>query len=417
MPLKGRVLTVSSGSWTGSPTGFSYRWLDCSAGACSAISGASGSSYVLGAGDVGDTVEAVVTATNAGGSTAATSVQGATVTALGDCFASPGLCGFPDPAFAWDSVAAWASGGGGVGPNNGTTATACSSLPAYGSITSNADGQTIENLNINGTITITNANVTLEDVCVTDDGGGQIGSTAVKVLGTGATIEDSTIAGANDSSGSVAQAVTNFSGGVVTVRHLYAYDCGECLNTGAWNVSDSYILDNGMYATDDHLEAIYVDGTGGEQVTVTHSTLLSPPGWDSSSAPDGEQAGLLFGDTDGGSGGACSTQWDITDNLLAGDGVLIYECGNASSVGSASLTFTANRIASCHGTTYSDSNGFDECTDIPAQNGSDTNRNGDGYGYFPDGALKLTDIDTYCSAPTTHWSANTIESSGTTLPC
>jgi hypothetical protein len=72
---QGDTLTTSSGSWSNSPTSFAYQWLDCnSSGAgCSAISGATSSSYKLGAGDVGDTVEVVVTATNTGGSTPATS--------------------------------------------------------------------------------------------------------------------------------------------------------------------------------------------------------------------------------------------------------------------------------------------------------------------------------------------------------
>jgi hypothetical protein len=275
----------------------------------------------------------------------------------------------------------------------------------------------VSNLNVKGTITVNASNVTIDNVCVTTDGGAQLGSTAIKVLGSGATIKDSTIAGANDSTGSVEQAVSNFSSGSVTVDHVYAYNCGECLNTGAWNVNDSYILDNGMYGTNDHLEALYTDGGGGEQVTVNHSTLLSPPGWDGPSEPDGGQAGLLFGDTNGGSGGACNTHWTITNNLLAGDGVLIYECGNASSVGTATLTFTANRIASCVGPTHTDSDGYLKCNDIPAQTGADTNRTGDGYGYYPQGALKGTDLATYCTAHSTTWTNNQNENTGATTPC
>ena len=45
------------------------------------IAGATGSSYMLGASDVGHTLRVVVTATNAGGSTAATSAQTAAVSA------------------------------------------------------------------------------------------------------------------------------------------------------------------------------------------------------------------------------------------------------------------------------------------------------------------------------------------------
>lgn len=340
-----------------------------------------------------------------------------TTTPSGDCFASPGGCGYPDPSYAWSTSSAWQSGGGGVGPNNGTTATACSSLPSSGSITTSSSGQVIQNLNVTGTITVNKSNVTIKNVCVTTNGDAQLGSDAVKVLASGTTIEDSTLSGANASTGSIEQAVTNFGGGVVTISHDYIYDCGECLNTGGWNVSDSYILNNGMYGTNDHLEAVYVDGSGSEHVTIDHSTLLSPPGWDGAGSPNGGQAGLLFGDTDGGRGGSCSTQWDITNNLMAGDGVLIYECGNASSVGSASLTFTGNRIASCEGATTKDSQGYTECKDITAQNGDGTNRGGDGYGYYPLGALKQADMATYCSASTTNWSGNVSENTGAAYGC
>ena len=159
------------------------------------------------------------------------------------------------------------------------------------------------------------------------------------MLASGAVIQNSQIAGANSSNQSTEIGVVNFGGSsnVVTLKHDYIYNCGECLNTGSWNVSDSYIQNNGMYGTNDHLEAVYIDGSG-NTVTINHSTLLSPPGWNGSGSPNGGQAGLLFGDTNGGSGGACSTQWNITNDLLAGDGFTIYECGNASSVGSAQLT-------------------------------------------------------------------------------
>ena len=50
---------------------------------CTSISGATGSSYTLQSSDVGDTIDVVVTATNAGGSSSATSTQTAAVTSAG----------------------------------------------------------------------------------------------------------------------------------------------------------------------------------------------------------------------------------------------------------------------------------------------------------------------------------------------
>jgi hypothetical protein len=74
-PTQGGTLTTTNGSWNNGATGYAYGWQDCDASGnnCTSISGASTASYTLAAGDVGDTVRAVVTATNAGGSTSASS--------------------------------------------------------------------------------------------------------------------------------------------------------------------------------------------------------------------------------------------------------------------------------------------------------------------------------------------------------
>ena len=63
------ALTEVHGTWTNSPTGYSYQWLRCnSAGeGCSAISGATGQTYTLLAEDVGHRLRVQETASNAGG--------------------------------------------------------------------------------------------------------------------------------------------------------------------------------------------------------------------------------------------------------------------------------------------------------------------------------------------------------------
>jgi hypothetical protein len=78
---QGDVLSATTGTWTGSPTGYAYQWQDCTTG-CANITGATSSTYTLANSDVGDTVDVVVTATNAGGSTPATSAQTATIAGI-----------------------------------------------------------------------------------------------------------------------------------------------------------------------------------------------------------------------------------------------------------------------------------------------------------------------------------------------
>ncbi len=72
-PQQGDTLSVNNGTWSNSPTGFSYAWEGCSSGNCSPIPGATSSSYTLSAADIGTTIVCVVTANGPGGSASASS--------------------------------------------------------------------------------------------------------------------------------------------------------------------------------------------------------------------------------------------------------------------------------------------------------------------------------------------------------
>jgi hypothetical protein len=73
-PIDGVSLSVSKGSWTNSPTSFAYQWKRCDSSGenCSAISGATNSTYVPSDTDVGHTLAASVTASNSGGTSTPT---------------------------------------------------------------------------------------------------------------------------------------------------------------------------------------------------------------------------------------------------------------------------------------------------------------------------------------------------------
>jgi hypothetical protein len=76
----GQTLTASTGTWSGSPTGYAYQWQRCTT-SCAAISGATAPSYAVQSGDGGSTLRVAVTATNSGGSATATSAATAVVAA------------------------------------------------------------------------------------------------------------------------------------------------------------------------------------------------------------------------------------------------------------------------------------------------------------------------------------------------
>jgi endoglucanase len=77
---QGQTLTASRGSWSNSPTSYGYQWQSCTS-TCSNITGQTASAYTASSGDVGKTLQVIVSATNGGGSASATSNQTQTITA------------------------------------------------------------------------------------------------------------------------------------------------------------------------------------------------------------------------------------------------------------------------------------------------------------------------------------------------
>ena len=80
-PQSGVTLTASDGTWTNTPTSFTYAWSKCdqNGNACAAIAGATQNTYKAQDSDVGGTLRVTVTATNADGSASSTSVPTAVV--------------------------------------------------------------------------------------------------------------------------------------------------------------------------------------------------------------------------------------------------------------------------------------------------------------------------------------------------
>jgi hypothetical protein len=95
--MQAQTLSESHGSWSNTPTGYSYQWEDCdSAGTdCAAIGGATNQTYTLGASDVGATIRVVETARNTGGA------------------------GSPAPSNATTTVSAASAGAGSAGGGQG----------------------------------------------------------------------------------------------------------------------------------------------------------------------------------------------------------------------------------------------------------------------------------------------------------
>lgn len=107
---QGQVLNVNVGTWVPTPTGYTYQWRRCDASgaSCSNITGATGPSYTLQAGDVGSTIRVVVTASNQAGSNNATSAQTGVVAAV----SATNLA--PNPGFETDPNVDYYTNGSGT---------------------------------------------------------------------------------------------------------------------------------------------------------------------------------------------------------------------------------------------------------------------------------------------------------------
>ncbi len=108
----GQTITVSNGTWTGSPTRFVYEFLECAAicspgGSYSVLVAQPKNTYKLTSADAGHQVYAAVQATNAFGSTAivanSTSIVGGTGT-TGATSTTPGRNPKPDAAITISST-------------------------------------------------------------------------------------------------------------------------------------------------------------------------------------------------------------------------------------------------------------------------------------------------------------------------
>ena len=98
-PEDGAQLHVSNGAWSGTPPTYAYQWERCNAagGACKELEGTSGPEYPLADADVGSTLRAIVTASNAAGSASATSAASPTIEAEATTeLEAPAVSGVPD---------------------------------------------------------------------------------------------------------------------------------------------------------------------------------------------------------------------------------------------------------------------------------------------------------------------------------
>ncbi len=328
---QGQTLTVSNGTWTGSPISYGVVWSD----------GTTGSSDVVSASDLGQTITATVTATNAGGSTSATSaavgpVTEPTVSVSVGCAGTPGsgqpnyasldACGYPSPNTT------------GVPAGATLTPVAQASLPSGVSwngvqLTFTASNVTVSGLLIQGTVRFNGSNDTLQNskVVAGDD------LDLVYLSGTsGNTIKNSTIEGidATTNADFCGRAIHMAGSVPVTVSGVYITNCADGV-VGVSHTTDSYIMTNVTYCESacSHDEPIYIPGgggTGGSPTLIQHNTLFNTQGQTSAVFGDDHTWGPL-------------TNVTVTHNILEG-GDYALELGGAGD-GDSNIVVTNNSFS------------------------------------------------------------------------
>jgi hypothetical protein len=154
---EGQTLSASTGEWAGTPPlEYAYEWQTCDSlgGGCLDISGATNSSYTLGAGEVGDTLRVVVTATNAAGSASSTSEATAVVAGSSSCTDTwTGEAG----GDSWQTAENWSTG-------NVPTSSGRACIPSGATVDITSGANAVGSIAGEGDLAITGGSLELADV-------------------------------------------------------------------------------------------------------------------------------------------------------------------------------------------------------------------------------------------------------------
>jgi hypothetical protein len=339
-----QTLTAGKGTWSGSaPMTYTYQW---QREGTTNITGATGSTYVPAAADVGHRLDVVVSAANSAGSASASSAETTAVVKEAvkeepkeepkevvkeepkevkkeeagtqtNCIKVPSACGYPDAT--------------NTGVPSGITLTSRSE-----EISVHTAGTTIKDIALNGTINVEANNTTIEDSDITVDGTQTCGASCggrgiwIKPGVTGTVIQNVACHGGALSGSNVTQYCVMSNDSDTTIKQLYAYNCTECL-AGPMDLSNSFINESNATIPGEHYEDLYYGGGAGPLI-INHNTMLNQQG----------QTAVVFASVDFGN----QTTLTITNNLMAGGGYMIYGGGSGSGgkvVGP--VTITGNRFS------------------------------------------------------------------------
>lgn len=220
---------------------------------------------------------------------------------------------------------------------NNTGPAAGTALTSSGGFTASTAGKVYNGLNVNGSISITASNVTIQNSNITDV---DKDNAAIQIASgvTGVVIKNDSIHGTNaGQSGALAFAVSYFGNTLngVTIDHTNFYN-GDRILAGYGTVTNSYCLGGANFNNSgglEHDECIYTDG-GTPGIRAIHDTLLV----------DNAQTAAIFVDNPDFGGGGTNGTVDVENSILAGGGYCIYAGGGNSTAHTGPVTITGNRF-------------------------------------------------------------------------
>ena len=210
------------------------------------------------------------------------------------------------------------SGSSFPGPTN-TGVPAGTVLRASGSITTSADGQVIDAMDVQGSIRVEHNNVTIKRTRIRQSGGQAI---TMNPSRTNLVIEDCELDGTGNTDGASAVGDSNF-----TIRRCNVHHFGEGPRTNGNNlVEDNWFHDFlNFVAQGAHQDVVQI--TGGSNIVLRHNTM--------DIAVDGANAAVMMGTYPG-------SDITVENNLLAGGGYTVY---GGSSNGYTNVKIINNRFS------------------------------------------------------------------------
>jgi hypothetical protein len=393
---RSKTLTASPGTWTESPS-FTYQWERCNdkPGTCKSIAGATASTRILSAEDVGFTLRVIVTAKAGVVEKSAPSNETGVIEETGgtptECFGREESCGYP-------------------GPTNSGVETEATLTKVAGNVALTKEGEHYENkLLETGQIEIKGNNIEVKNVkvlatkekCGSDSGLIQV-QTHSSTLSTGIVINHVTVESTGTSCPPVASegiSMREASGATnVTVENSKANKVARCFFQAATYEND-YCNETGEIPGE-HYDGIFANGEGtvaaSPGLIVRHNTIIVPH-W---------QTTTLFLSNEHEVGEEL-----IENNLLAGSGYLIYAPGANTKEGAPAvkgpIEIVGNRLTRCLGKEVtSKAGGHHLCEGLPEENESINNAlTPDAHGFFPRGGSYGALYNSY-NAEKVHFSGN-----------